>query len=851
MPSRSPAPVAALLPAVAVVVAVAAAVLAAPVAAADEPPPAGRFRTLLIDGNAPFFDPEKPPIRSWAMPFAHMDLPGAPWVDEAHMLRSVERFERYCDRVAGMGYTGVTLGNLIHLATFDGVPEGRGAVYGPTSPYRLRAERYRAHFRRLIAAAHARGLEVVIETDFPAYTPDLLAYLGPDGLSNLNPRLWAAHRAAVRELLVDLDADALSVRIGEGGGAYDEVGTGYASTVTVTTVADARRLVAETLDAVEDAGLRAGEPRRLYFRTWTIGIGELGRLHTSPALYERVFRPFYGRRTLVCVMKHVATDFFDHAPANPTIGRGDVAQVVEFQARREFEGFGLFPNFRGASFREDLERMRACPQVEGVSVWAANGGFLLRAPVFYGCHGPDDWIDANVYAYARLVREPDLAPEDAARDWAARRMGLSSDDAERVARVLARSPEAVRTGLYVGAFARNAPPLFGVDVMPPMMWFWWTRPIGAHGVQALVYRAVRAAPDAAIAEGEAAVAAVDAMLADAEGLSPSPFRDRLLASLGYERSLLGLLAAWRRAFVSHYRFAIDGDEAAHGAWIAALPELERAMVEHEREFGRDRFLPALDLRELRRDLRDARWLERLRPAAFALAALDLALGLALLVLPGRIAGRRRARAAALALACALLVGGSTALFACGYRAAEVVFHVTLAVLVAWGAVALWFRIFRPAGVELDDERPSTLAVSLPLFAPLLLLHAALLGVFARRGPAPAYYVAVSALDEPWARAVLALAVAAVAAVGVAVGLRAAGGGRGGRASLARRALVLAGGLAVSLAAVAPLAVRDVDRTLPEVNDVLRLGPSIVGDAGTGVSELLSTSRLEAGERPAR
>jgi hypothetical protein len=228
----------------------------------------------------------------------------------------------------------------------------------------------------------------VIETDFPAWTPELLAYLGPGGVSPSNPRLFTTYRAAVRELFDDIGADALSVRIGEGGGAYDDVESGYASTVNITTVGDVQRLIAELLGEVERWNERTGGDRKLLFRCWTIGIGEIGRLHTSPALYERVFAPFHGRPALMTLMKHVAQDFFDYAPRNPIIGRGAIPQIVEVQARREFEGFNLFPNYRGEGFAEDLAALRAMPRVAGLSIWATNGGFPWERPSSTARTGP-------------------------------------------------------------------------------------------------------------------------------------------------------------------------------------------------------------------------------------------------------------------------------------------------------------------------------------------------------------------------------------------------------------------------------------------------------------------------------
>lgn len=201
------------------------------------------------------------------MPFAHLDLTIPPFADLEHLQGSSERFRNYCQHVRSLSYDGVILGNLIHLTLFDGVPEGLNTVYGPMDPYRLRHTAYKDSFREMIDFAHGLGLLVIVETDFPVWTPPVLRYLGTQGLSLANPRLWTLYRAGIRELTEDLGVDGVSLRIGEGGGAYDDPLTRYASTVLIRKVEDAQQLIRELLAVIETAKRGSSNPRRLYFRT--------------------------------------------------------------------------------------------------------------------------------------------------------------------------------------------------------------------------------------------------------------------------------------------------------------------------------------------------------------------------------------------------------------------------------------------------------------------------------------------------------------------------------------------------------------------------------------------------------
>jgi hypothetical protein len=884
------------------------------------------------------------------MPFAHLDRRSPPFVEESNLARAEERFARYCDEVARLGFNAVFVGNLIHLATFDRLPEGPGAVYSARSPHRLRHERYKAAFRRMAAAARARGLALCVETDFPAYTPDLVRWVVDGGravdwaaevaakrmsveeaAARLarevelarrpppldHPRLAAAYRAALEELFEEVGADMVSVRIGEGGGAYDERETGYASAVAATSVESARRVIGALLEGVEAANAKDGGRRRLLVRTWTIGIGALGNLHTSPRLYEEVFRPFAGREALVSVVKHVAMDFYEHVPRNPTIGLPGPRQVVEMQARREYELFGAVPNWKGRAAAEDFARLREMPGVVGVSVWPTNGGFLWPARTLWGVPeragagegagtGTDtgtgtgtgaiaphaEWIDANVFLYARLAAGDPRLPEALARAWARERGGASSEEeAAEVAAVLERSEELTRRGLYVGAYARSRPSLPGLDIGPTMLWLWWNRPIAGWGVQALVHRAVRDDPGGvagAIADGEAALAESRALGLRAEALPPSPLRARLVESLTYEASVLEVLAAYRAVFLRRFEWAETGSPEARRAWLAARPRLLEALRRHEATWAGVPHLPPLDGRELYRMLADDGAERALSGTAWALAGLCLAAAAVLLLPAGhprarepRLGGRGgplesllllpldiaiervpRWRAAlvprsipavlARALAASLVLGVAAAALVSGRHAPAVIAWTGAACLLGFLGAAIGIGV--PRGEPAHE--PRFLAPALPLLAPPLLLAAWLLAGYARRGPAPLWIDVAGALTEwtPRLRLGLPLLAAAALWIGLAwLGTRPraeageieseseGGGGRAGappRLLLARRVAGVALAALLALGMPGRLLLRDPARAVLALNDAARIGPSILGEAGTGVEDLV-------------
>ena len=105
--------------------------------------------------------------------------------------------------------------------------------------------------------------------------------------------------------------------------------------------------------------------KTLVLRSWTVGVGQIGRLHIDPRVYEAVLGDI-DSRALVVSTKFTAGDFFSHLPLNPTLFGGRHRRIVELQAKPEFEGFGAFPNFLGEEHARAL-RVLTFGQYSGLS----------------------------------------------------------------------------------------------------------------------------------------------------------------------------------------------------------------------------------------------------------------------------------------------------------------------------------------------------------------------------------------------------------------------------------------------------------------------------------------------------
>ncbi|WFE39378.1 hypothetical protein [Micromonospora sp. WMMD998] len=761
-------------------------------------------------------------------------LPRAPWVDAAAVARIDAQFRQFVDHAAAQGYNGVVVPGFLEYVTFADVGDGH-AVYPAGDPHVNRARAMVAAFGPVFRYAEQMGLKVFLLTDMLAVSPPLEAYLNRTvgGLDTTDPRLWAVYRAGLAELFANLPFVAgLMVRVGEGGEVYAGDGWDYTSRLAVTTAEGVRAMLRALLDTAGPAG------KEVIFRTWTVGVGAVGDLHTNPESYAEVLGGFDDPHLIVST-KYTLGDFYSHLPLNTTLLGGAHRRIVEFQARREFEGFGALPNDLGPLHRAALRAFLAAnPHVEGVWNWTQDGGPLRAGPMsLYLRAGFWQLYDLNTYAVARLAWDPDTDPARITVDWAYRTFSADPATVAAIGQAMALSRTAVTTGLYIGPYADTSVRALGLEP-PPMMWiFEWDIPTGDSAALDSIYAVTGDRVDAAVAEGADAVATARRMRALVAGTDPTTWRDaalrqRFVDTLDYQVDLFGTLAAYRSMVLRHAQWLDTGSDTAYAEWRSAADTYREARDRHRQRYGGDVDLPAYrftaaDLGAQRADRDPAMaWAAR---ALLVLVGAVVALGLR-----GRGSGRGPGGAAARALLLGALRPWRVAdLPAPASRLDRVlVWLVPAAVLVASRLVFTWFAA--PAHLlvtlggwalfalvaRLAVGRRDPFALWAVLGGVALLRSVLLLAVLAARGPGGYWFVFWTA---PTRRAVyLTVAVAAFCwlFVATAVVLR-------DRYRLARRRAV---GVTLAAAGV-PLAVLaglvawvGLERALTVWNDQMALLP---------------------------
>jgi hypothetical protein len=359
--------------------------------------------------------------------------------------------ERDLSRYKEYGYNAALLGHVTQLASFDesapgALPEG--------SPLRKQIEAARRHFREEAARGKELGIDAVADTDEILLPTAVIEQLGKEVTLDKDPKrvdldkeaFWELYRAKYREVLrLFPEIRYVMVRTGEN---YSFLHDGYSGQVisergversqSPTYIRNMQRLINETRRVVVDEF-----NRRLIWRTWDLGNSGF---HANVEVYDKVLAGVKERKGLISAIKFTQTDFWRYNDFNPAIGRGGVDQIVEFQAAREYEGKGAFPNYLGA---EHASAIRRCQElgVKGIWVWDFGGGW----------DGPhlqsDRWVRANIYATAKLAEDPASDPRRLAEQWAGGEFGERA--ASKVAEMLVLSPDAVLGFRYIAPYSRN------------------------------------------------------------------------------------------------------------------------------------------------------------------------------------------------------------------------------------------------------------------------------------------------------------------------------------------------------------------------------------------------------------
>ncbi len=563
--------------------------------------------------------------------FADVYMPDPPYIDQAALKETFTEFDEYARHILDEGYNAIAWPGMIEFVTLENVTGG--PVYAAGDEHIAKALALREAFEPFWQHAEDLGIKIFLRTDMLALTDPLEQFLIDrfGSLDTTNPELWRVYTDALDELYQAAPAlDGILIRVGEAGDIYDVEGWDYFSALAVRTVPAAQAMLKAFTDQAE------ASDREVIFRTWSVGVGGVGDMHTNPESYEKVFAGI-DSPALIVSTKYTLGDFYSWLPLNNTLEQGDQRRIVEFQSRREYEWFGSWPNDLGAEYAWALQQLLAAnPNIEGVWGWTQDGGPWRAGPMnLYLKSGFWYFADLNAMHTAALAQNPDINPIETTRAWAERHFSSDPITVGAITEAMSHSREAIEQGLYIQAFAENRVFAIGLEP-PPMMWlFEWDILTGDSAVLGVVYSIAREQFDEAIAGGQQAIEAANEMRALVEGTDATTWRspelrEEFLAALDYEIDTLEVLAAYRAMFMYQGLWHDTRSQDAYDSWTQARDAFEARAAEHLQRYSGDVMHPPLNLEAAQlgvdradRDLAMA-WAAR---ALLVVAAIWLALGI--------------------------------------------------------------------------------------------------------------------------------------------------------------------------------------------------------------------------------
>lgn len=504
--------------------------------------------------------------------FENAYLEQAPYIDASALAADYADWKTFLEHSLANGYTAVAWPGFIEYVDFADAEEG--PVYAAGDSHIARAQAMRAAFAPFWSLAADLGMRVYLRTDMLALTPALQDYFTArfGSVDTTNPELWKVYTDALHRLYAEEPAlSGILIRVGEGGAIYQTPGVDYYSSIDVRTAPAVQTMLRSFLAEAE------ASDHDVIFRSWSVGIGAVGDMHTNPASYDAVLAGIDSPKLIVST-KYTLGDFYSWLPLNDTLETGNQRRIIEFQSRREFEGFGAFPNDLGPQFQWALQTLLAKnPHIEGVWTWTQDGGPWRAGPMsLYLTSGFWQLYELNTQLAGDLARDPDADVSQITQNWARQYLSDDPTTLDAIGQAMALSRDAITQGLYIAPFAEQRVRALGLEP-PPQMWlFEWDILTGDSATLSVMSSIIGDRQDEAIQSGEDAVATAERMRdlvssTDAATWRSAELRSSFIDTMDYEVDTLRLLSAYRAMFLSQ------------GQWHATLSADAYAHAQQERD----------------------------------------------------------------------------------------------------------------------------------------------------------------------------------------------------------------------------------------------------------------------------
>ncbi|MFC5051545.1 hypothetical protein ACFPK9_13120 [Rubritalea spongiae] len=400
----------------------------------------GKFKWVIVDGIGPFFRSYNKRRINWSkIPLAELPVEG----DAADVYwRAVrEEMAEFVQRVRAHGYNTVTLDDVAHVTLHESY----------TDALKLRVKRLAKEMRILIQIIKNAGLRVLMTSDVVPMTATLV-----EGMGGRRSEIARYFKALLENFILEFpEVDGVVLRLGEGDGK--DVKGDINNSLFIETAKQANVMLKDLLERFKF------HQRVLVCRTWTVGAYPVGDLiwHRKRVrgLLSGIESDFF-----ILSLKYGESDFFRYLPLNHAFFETSVQKVIEFQARREYEGAGEYPSFIGWDVERYAQELVGANNLVGMSVWVQTGGwhaFSRRAYIGEGSY----WVELNSAVTVQVLQYGRSVDEALSKFYGSIKL-------EQVRRFLELSTEVIMKGLYVEEFAQQKW-FFRRVRIPPLLHVYW------------------------------------------------------------------------------------------------------------------------------------------------------------------------------------------------------------------------------------------------------------------------------------------------------------------------------------------------------------------------------------------
>jgi len=438
---------------------------------------------FLIDAIGPFFRGYDKSRINWSkIAFPHLKTTGPE--AEAQWQRIHDDMREFARNVSALGYNAVTLDDLAHLATH---PMHEPGIATDIAFFR---KQFTSLFNLL---TEEFGLKIFLTSDVIPLTPAI-----EESLSDQADELEAYYISLVQGILDDFpQLSGIILRIGESDG--NDVKDPIRTKLHLRDSKETNRLLHKLIPEFDSRG------KKLILRTWTVGAHQIGDLIWNRGTLAETLDGITSPNFIVS-MKYGESDFFRHIPLNKAFFRVEQAKIIEFQARREYEGAGELPSFIGRDLERFARELQNAENLVGISVWCQTGGWhrFKRLTFLEGNRDSDIWIRLNVAAAIHIFRYGRSVEESVEETLGTKRSAAAL-------KLLGHADILMNQVYYIEDFARQK--LFFRRVrIPPIINICWDRLYINHAASKVLRHFVPD-PEETLRSGEAAATRFPDMIA--------------------------------------------------------------------------------------------------------------------------------------------------------------------------------------------------------------------------------------------------------------------------------------------------------------------------------------------------